>query len=160
MLFDSWRSVLNFWVFILCCALALISVYIYFFYLISPWNLSSSNFPCLCLPVPAFFTCPLDISILDMFERIFTSNSTLLSVLPRKNKTDLSRREDDMELWKLLEHLNSPGYLEEKASAMNKEKCEWKQNLETNEARVIFHDQKITSSSKIILSRALFAVIS
>lgn len=151
MLFDSWRSVLNFWAFILCCALALVSVYIYFFYLISPWY---------CLPVPAFFTCPLDISILDMFERIFTSNSTLLSVIPRKNKTDLSRREDDMELWKLLEHLNSPGYLEEKASAMNKEKCEWKQNLETNEVRVIFHDQKITSSSKIILSRALFAVIS
>lgn len=151
MLFDSWRSVLNFWAFILCCALALVSVYIYFFYLISPWY---------CLPVPAFFTCPLDISILDMFERIFTSNSTLLSVIPRKNKTDLSRREDDMELWKLLEHLNSPDYLEEKASAMNKEKCEWKQNLETNEVRVIFHDQKITSSSKIILSRALFAVIS
>lgn len=59
-----------------------------------------------------------------MFERIFISNSTLLSVIPRKNKSDLSRREDNVELWKLYERLCSPGYLEEKISAVNKEKCE------------------------------------
>lgn len=64
MLFDSWTSVLNFLVFILCRALALVSVYIYFFFLTSPWNMSSSNFPCLCLPAPAFFTCPLGLNIL------------------------------------------------------------------------------------------------
>lgn len=122
---------LNFWViyFMLCLGTRVCPHLFLFFNM--PVRLEFLKFP---LPLPSrscslhlpfgFKQFSLYISTLDLFERIFISNSALLSVLPRKNKRDLVRREDNSELWKLYEPLSSPGYLEEKVSVVTKEKDE------------------------------------
>lgn len=59
-----------------------------------------------------------------MFERIFISNSTLLSMPPRRSRRDLSRGEDNLKFWKLYKHPSFLVCLQQKCSAVNKENDE------------------------------------
>lgn len=131
----------------ICCLIAegLCWTFWYLFYVVSwHWCLSTytifSNIPMklefLKFPLPSpssscFLHLPFGFkhslcAFLHLIrcERLFISNSTLLSVPPRRNRRDLSSGEDTLELWKVYELLNSLVCLEEKVSAVNKGKYE------------------------------------
>lgn len=125
MLFYSWKSGLNFLVFIFSGALALVSVYIYFFFLIPPWNSSLSNFPCFCLPAPFPFGFKYSLYIflylICLRDYLFQIPRYFLCHLEEVVKTSQEEK-NFFKFWKLYEHLSFLVYLEQKASAVNKEK--------------------------------------